>query len=93
LSIGANRGELGRWNHEIDGFFAFTQQQLEDPPTLTPVFKSLDQEMDLTIKSLNIHVSSLGTIRLLDLTNLGPSAGKTVSTARSKIHQLAPLVR
>jgi hypothetical protein len=26
------------------------------PPTLTPIFASLDQEMDLTIGSLNFHV-------------------------------------
>jgi hypothetical protein len=29
------------------------------PPTLTPVFASLDQEMDLTIRSLNFRVGSL----------------------------------
>jgi hypothetical protein len=34
------------------------------PPTLTPIFASLDQEMDLTIGSLNFCVSSLGSIRL-----------------------------
>jgi hypothetical protein len=27
LSISADRGELGRWNHEFDGFFAFSQEQ------------------------------------------------------------------
>jgi hypothetical protein len=34
------------------------------PPTLIPVFASLNQEMDLTIGSLNFHVGSLGSIRL-----------------------------
>jgi hypothetical protein len=34
------------------------------PPTLTPVFASLDKEMDLTTRSLSFHVSSLGSIHL-----------------------------
>jgi hypothetical protein len=54
------------------------------PPTLTPVFANMDQEMDLTIGSLNYCVSSLGTIRLSDPTRPGPSAGKIASAARSK---------
>jgi hypothetical protein len=29
LSISTDRGELGRWNHGFDGFFAFSQQQVE----------------------------------------------------------------
>jgi hypothetical protein len=49
------------------------------PPTLTPIFASLDQEMDLTIGSLNFRVGSLGLTRLCDLTKLDPSAGKTVT--------------
>jgi hypothetical protein len=36
------------------------------PPTLTPVFASLDQGMTLTIGSLNFHDGSLGLIRLSD---------------------------
>jgi hypothetical protein len=32
------------------------------PTTLTPVFASLDQEMDLTIGSLSFRVGSLGSI-------------------------------
>jgi hypothetical protein len=51
------------------------------PQTLTTVFASLDQEMDLTIGSLNFHVGSLGMIRLSDLTRSGLSAGKTASAA------------
>jgi hypothetical protein len=54
------------------------------PPTLTLVFTSLDQEMDLTIGSLNFCVGSLGSIHLSDLINSGPSAGKTASAARSE---------
>jgi hypothetical protein len=46
------------------------------PPTLTPVFESLDQEMDVTYGSLNIRVGSLGSIRLSDPTESGPSAEK-----------------
>jgi hypothetical protein len=54
------------------------------PPTLTPVFASLAQEMDLTFGSLNFCVSSLGSIRLSDPTKLGPLADKTVSAAMSE---------
>jgi hypothetical protein len=54
------------------------------PPTLTPVFASLDQEMDLTFGSLNFRVGSLGSICLLDRTESGPSAGKTVTAAMSE---------
>jgi hypothetical protein len=54
------------------------------PPTLTLVFESLDQEMELTIGSLNFHVGSLGTTGLSDLIKSGPSTGKTAAVARSK---------
>jgi hypothetical protein len=54
------------------------------PPTLTPVFASLDQEMHLTIGSLNFRVGSLGTTRLSDPTKLGPSAEKTASATMSE---------
>jgi hypothetical protein len=54
------------------------------PPTLTPVFASLDQEMDLTIGSLNFHVGSFGSIRLLDSTKSDPSANKTATIAISE---------
>jgi hypothetical protein len=37
----------------------------------------MDQEMDLTIGSLNFHVGSLGLIRLSDLVKLGLSATKS----------------
>jgi hypothetical protein len=54
------------------------------PPTLAPIFVSLDQEMDLMIGSLNFQVRSLGLVRLSDPINSDPSAGKTASAARSE---------
>jgi hypothetical protein len=54
------------------------------PPTLTPVFASLDQEMDLIIGSLNFHVGSLGSIRLSDSMKSDPSARKTATIAMSE---------
>jgi hypothetical protein len=51
---------------------------------LGPVFESLDQEMDLTFGSLNFCVGSLGSICLSDLTESGPSAGKTTTAAMSE---------
>jgi hypothetical protein len=54
------------------------------PPTLTPVFASLDQEMDLTIGSLNFRISSLGSICLSDPTKSNPSAGKTTTMVISE---------
>jgi hypothetical protein len=54
------------------------------PPTLTPVSTSLDQKMDLTFGSLNFRVGSLGSVRLSDLTESGPSAGKTMTAAMSE---------
>jgi hypothetical protein len=54
------------------------------PPTLTPVFASLDQEMDLTIGSLNFRVGSLGLTRLSDSSKSDPSAGKTATIAMTE---------
>jgi hypothetical protein len=54
------------------------------PPTLTPIFASLDQEMDLTIGSLNFRVGSLGLIRLSDPTKSDPSTEKTMTIAISE---------
>jgi hypothetical protein len=73
-------------NSKIDGnqiTFGAVDFQLH-PPTLTPIVENLDQEIDLTIGSLNFRVGSMGTIFLSDPTNSGPSAGKTVSMARSE---------
>jgi hypothetical protein len=41
------------------------------------VFESMDQDMDLTIGSLNFRVGSLGLICLQDPAKLGPSASKS----------------
>jgi hypothetical protein len=54
------------------------------PPTLTPVIASLDQEMDLTIGSLNFHVGSLGSIRLSDPMKSDLSVGTTATMAISE---------
>jgi hypothetical protein len=40
------------------------------------VFESMDQDMDLTIGSINFCVGSLGSIRLSDLMKTGPSASE-----------------
>jgi hypothetical protein len=55
-------------NSKIDGNqIAFETVEFQPhPPTLAPVFASLDQEIDLTIESFNFHVGSLGFVRLLD---------------------------
>jgi hypothetical protein len=51
----------------------------------TQVFESMDEDMDLTIGSLNFRVGSLGSIRLSDPTKTGPSASesKTVPMTES----------
>jgi hypothetical protein len=49
------------------------------PPTLTLIFASLDQGMDLTFESLNFRVGSLGSVRLFDPMKSGPSTGKTAT--------------
>jgi hypothetical protein len=54
------------------------------PPNFTPIFESLDQEMDLTIGSLNFRVGSLGSIRLSDLAKPDPSASETKTIAMSE---------
>jgi hypothetical protein len=61
---------LANNNLKVDGnqiSFGTVDFQLH-PPTLTPVFASLDQEMDLMIGSLKFRIGSLGSIRLSDLT-------------------------
>jgi hypothetical protein len=40
------------------------------------VFRNMDQDMDLTIGSLNFRIGSLGSICLSDPAKLGPSASK-----------------
>jgi hypothetical protein len=48
------------------------------------VFKSMGQDMDLTIRNLNFHVGSLGSIHLSDLMKPGPSASESKTVAMSK---------
>jgi glycine cleavage system H lipoate-binding protein len=43
----------------------------------TQVFESMDEDMDLTIGSLNFRAGSLGSIRLSDLAKPGPSASES----------------
>jgi hypothetical protein len=52
--------------------------------TLTLVFESLDQEMDLMFGSLNFHAGSLGSICLSDPTESGLSVGKTATATMSE---------
>jgi hypothetical protein len=54
------------------------------PPNFTPIFESLDQEMDLTIGSLNFRVGSLGSIRLSDPAKPDPSASEAKTIAMTK---------
>jgi hypothetical protein len=54
------------------------------PPTLTPVFANLDQEIYLMIGSLNFRVGSLGITRLSNPTKSGLSTEKTASTMISE---------
>jgi hypothetical protein len=78
---------LANSNSKVDGnqiSFGTVDFQLH-PPTLTPVFASLDQEIDLTIGSLNFCVGSLGSIHLSDSTKSNPSASKTAAIAMSEL--------
>jgi hypothetical protein len=50
----------------------------------TPIFKSMHQDMDLTIGSLNFHVGSLGSIRLSDPAKPSPSASESKTVAMSE---------
>jgi hypothetical protein len=49
------------------------------PSNFTPLFESMDQDMDLTIGSLNFHVGSLGSIRLSDPAKPDPSASEATA--------------
>jgi hypothetical protein len=52
--------------------------------SFTQVFESMDQDMDLTIGSLNFPVVSLGSIRLSDPAKPGPSANKSKTVVMSE---------
>jgi hypothetical protein len=77
---------LANSNPEVDGNqISFRTIDFQPhPPNLTPVFASLDQEMDLTIGSLNFRVRSLGSICLLDPAKPDPSASETKTIAISE---------
>jgi hypothetical protein len=53
----------------------------------TPVFESMDQDMDLTIGNLNFRVGSLSSIRLSDPVSRDPSASevKTIALSESSV--------
>jgi hypothetical protein len=77
---------LANSNAEVDGNqISFGTIDFQPhPPNLTPVFESLDQEMDLTIGSLNFRVGSLGSIRLSVPSKPDPSASETKTIAISE---------
>jgi hypothetical protein len=50
----------------------------------TPIFESMDQDMDLTIGSLNFRAGSLGSIRLSDPVSPDPSASEAKTAAMSE---------
>jgi hypothetical protein len=54
------------------------------PQNFTPIFESMDQDMELTIGSLNFHVGSLGSICLLVPAKPDPSACKDKTIAMSE---------
>jgi hypothetical protein len=77
---------LANINSKVDGnqiSFGTIEFQLH-PPTLTPIFASLDQEMDLTIGSPNFRIGSLGLTRLLDSTKSDLSAEKFAAIAMTE---------
>jgi hypothetical protein len=57
------------------------------PSNSTPIFESMDHDIDLTIESLNFRVGSLGLIRLSDPTKPDPSASeaKTIAMSESSV--------
>jgi hypothetical protein len=52
--------------------------------SFTQVFESMDQDMNLTIGSLNFRVGSLGSIRLSDPVKPGPSASESKTIVMSE---------
>jgi hypothetical protein len=50
----------------------------------TPIFESMDQDMDLTIGSLNFRDGSLGSICLSDPAKPGPSTSESKTVAMSE---------
>jgi hypothetical protein len=56
-------------------------------PNFTPIFDSMDQDIDFTIRSLNFRVGSLGSIHLSDPVSSDPSASevKTIALSESSV--------
>jgi hypothetical protein len=52
--------------------------------SFTQVFESMDQDIDLTIGSLNFHVGSLGSIRLSEPAKPGPSTSESKTVVMSE---------
>jgi hypothetical protein len=57
--------------------------------SLAQVFESMDQDMDLTIGSLNFRIGSLGSIRLSDPTKTDPSASEPETIAMSESSEIS----
>jgi hypothetical protein len=57
------------------------------PSNFTPILESMDQDMNLTIRSLNFRIGSLGSIRLSDPAKPDPSASeaKTIAMFESSV--------
>jgi hypothetical protein len=53
-------------------------------PNFTPIFESMDQDIDLTIGSLNFRVRSLGSIHLSDPVSSDPLASEAKTAAMSE---------
>jgi hypothetical protein len=77
---------LANSNPEVDeiqipfGIVNFQPHQ----PNFTPIFENMDQDMDLTIGSLNFRVGFLGSIHLSDPAKPGPSASEAKIVAMSE---------
>jgi hypothetical protein len=63
---------------------SFGTVDFQPPTSSTPIFESMDQDMDLTIESLNFRVGSLGSIRLSDPAKPDPSASEAKTIAMSE---------
>jgi hypothetical protein len=82
LLIANNNSEVDK-NQISFGTIDFQPRQ----SNFTLISESMDQDMDLTIGSLNFRVGSLGSIRLSDPAKPGPSASesKTIAVSESSV--------
>jgi hypothetical protein len=77
---------LANRNPEVDEIqipFAIVDFQ-HHQSSFTQVFESMDQDMDLTIGSLNYRIGSLGSIRLSNPAKSGSSASEPMIVAMSE---------